>query len=288
MSFKGPLLNRLLYGNRVLRQFLDLDILVPESHVVRAKAILMAGGYRVVSAVASCSDAAYMRHAHAFPLVHGEHGIRVDLHWRLDDQKFFFPLEAEWGWDDLQWVSVGGVNIPTLKSETLLLYLCLHGAKHLWSRLSWVCDIAALLNRRPGILTPAWLDHVASSGSDRILYVGLTLAHTIFGAPLSQTVVQHIQGDVAMQPLANRLSDQLTTGMPVQLSGIGAWRLRLNMRRRFRDQCRNVLGGLRCVNESDRAWMPLPFAFLQGWVRLLRLIWVYGRAAITKRNSARW
>ena len=46
LSFKGPLLAEFAYGNVALRQFSDLDILVQNCHLGRARESLLSRGYR--------------------------------------------------------------------------------------------------------------------------------------------------------------------------------------------------------------------------------------------------
>ena len=50
---------------------------------------------------------------------------------------------------DHQRVPVGGDFLRTLNKTDLFSYLCVHGAQHSWSRLKWIADLAALLEREP-------------------------------------------------------------------------------------------------------------------------------------------
>jgi hypothetical protein len=38
--------------------------------------------------------------------------------------------------------------MPVLVAGNLLHFLCVHGSKHLWTPLVWVCDVADLLSGR--------------------------------------------------------------------------------------------------------------------------------------------
>jgi hypothetical protein len=46
-------------------------------------------------------------------------------------------------------VDLGGSSVRTLAPEDLLLVLCVHTANHVWSRLSWLCDIAETMRSQP-------------------------------------------------------------------------------------------------------------------------------------------
>jgi len=69
-----------------------------------------------------------------------------------------------------------------LGGEDLALFLCAHGAKHLWERLEWLCDLAALLARRPGLDWDAMLARARRRGAERIVLLALHLAHELLGA----------------------------------------------------------------------------------------------------------
>ena len=48
LAFKGPILAHLAYGNLALRQFIDLDLLIPEAEYSRASHLLNEQGFRPI------------------------------------------------------------------------------------------------------------------------------------------------------------------------------------------------------------------------------------------------
>jgi hypothetical protein len=55
-----------------------------------------------------------------------------------------------WEHETIQWFELApGVAVPTLATDALFAYICGHGAAHLWARLRWRADVAALLAREP-------------------------------------------------------------------------------------------------------------------------------------------
>jgi hypothetical protein len=80
-----------------------------------------------------------MKHLDFF---HVERKVTVELHWRVEEAQS--PrLEELW------WNSWPHRSPKVTPAE--FLYLCLHGAKHRWARVSWLGDIAAIIDRQPDL-----------------------------------------------------------------------------------------------------------------------------------------
>ena len=86
-----------------------------------------------------------------YELVRQDEKVLVELHWAITSWTFFFPLNPEHLWERLETGSLEGTPVRTLAPEDLLLILCVHGAKHYWSKLGWICDVAELLRVHPGL-----------------------------------------------------------------------------------------------------------------------------------------
>ena len=98
----------------------------------------------------------------------------LELHWRLTSNPLLMPTDAATLWSRSEQVRVAGANLSTLPDEDLFLYLCVHGSVHMWFRLKWLVDIAALLQQlRPEAIDriarrarSSWSGSLISSGSD--------------------------------------------------------------------------------------------------------------------------
>jgi hypothetical protein len=105
LPYKGPALAESVYGNVAMRQFGDLDILVPRDQVKAAKACLRARGYAPEYPLAGAVEAAFLRSPAQYHLVmrHAARGVMVELHWKTDPE---FPVERgdEAWWAGLDWV----------------------------------------------------------------------------------------------------------------------------------------------------------------------------------------
>lgn len=191
VPIKGPTLAVLAHGDLGARAFSDLDLLVPRVHAAAAAGVLTSNGYSVDPKLVHVLDA--VRRGARGPMAaelaftHPERHILVELHLTLDRPypwpRFDLPeLLAR-----VQRVRVGGREVPTLATDDLLAYLCVHGAKHGWERLGWVADVAWLLARAP-LDGDALLARARPRGLLRILHTGIRLAHERLGAPLPDGV----------------------------------------------------------------------------------------------------
>jgi hypothetical protein len=175
---KGPLLAIAAYGDLSLRRFLDLDLLAPPEDFGRARRLLGELGYR--RSLAAPHEDAFLQSFGQLPLVRDDGRSLVELHANLGMRGFPYRASFAELWDRRETVPLAGREIGTLRAEDLLLYLCVHGAKHQWERLSWICDIAAVLRSRPDL---DW-DHVQREAARlhcrRMLELGLCLPRVLF------------------------------------------------------------------------------------------------------------
>ena len=98
----------------------------------------------------------------------------------------------------------------TLPAEIALLYLCAHGAKHRWNRLCRVVDVAQQLRAQPAVDWEGLLITAKLTGSScRTLFLGMQLAHLLFGADFTAEVWTQLNRDVAAQALARDICGSL-------------------------------------------------------------------------------
>jgi hypothetical protein len=94
------------------------------------------------------------------------------------------------------------MRISTFSPEDLLLLLCVHSTKHMWRRISWVSDIAELINTSEDINWEMVLREARASGTRRMLLLGLFLTNRAFGVELPANVMQLIEADRSAVSLA--------------------------------------------------------------------------------------
>jgi hypothetical protein len=294
IPFKGPVLASLAYGGLSLRAAGDLDILVRREDAIRAKNLLIARGFQPQYTL---SDDQEFERSHHFLLVRERDAIPVEIHWRLSEACFGFGLDEDAVWRNPAQFRLAGVDLTVLPSAELLLFLCAHGAKHYWERLSWICDIAELVQMERGIDWERLLHQARAIGAARRLAVGLLLARDLLGATLPDAVLDRIEADPSAGSLVREVRARILGPVPAppQYSERLSFYLRAMEHLRDKIQCcrsaaispvgldRTALP-LRCrltlllatavmPNERDRALLPLPLslAFLYYFVRPLRL-----------------
>ncbi|MDH4079266.1 MAG: nucleotidyltransferase family protein [Nitrospira sp.] len=208
IPIKGATLAVLAYGDLTLRDFTDLDLLVPEDSVEKAQVILSALGYDRRSVVAEQSD----RHHD-----HGPHQVfvkrrtlcRVDLQWVMAHQHFAFRLDRPEFWARRVGVAFANQTVPGLAPEMLLIVLCVHGSKHAWEHLKWVCDVAEFVRSHPDLGWNQIFVHASTWRCRRMLYLGLSVAHIMLDAPLPAAVLERLKTDVEVEALAHRMPASL-------------------------------------------------------------------------------
>ncbi len=82
-----------------------------------------------------------MKNAHDLSLYHPKSGVHFEMHWSLMSEDYPMQIDLSSLWKHPQTVKINGKEISTFPTEELLLYLCIHGTKHLCERIEWIKDI---------------------------------------------------------------------------------------------------------------------------------------------------
>jgi hypothetical protein len=206
---KGPSLALRAYGDTGARQYGDLDFIVRQKDILRATELTISAGYRPEIPVEAISPhkipGQYLFVRIAAPLL-------VELHTERTMRYFPRGLPIEEFFTRRQYVSVDGHHIPVLAIEDELILICIHGAKHLWERLSMVADVAAFIDRQTSLDWQLAFATARSVGAQRMLHTGLLLAGNLLGAALPQNVQARLQSDRSASQLARKIASWLPSG----------------------------------------------------------------------------
>jgi Uncharacterised nucleotidyltransferase len=255
MPFKGPVLAQQAYDDLSLRQFADLDVVLPHSQIAEAHRALESLDYSSESAAAAMAEGripgqyAYRNHAR---------NTLIELHTERTMRYLPVPLDWKAFGSRLQTLSVGGQPLRTFSVEDTMMLLSVHGTKHFWTRLGWICDIAELVQAPRGIDWPRAEKLARQMRCHRMWLLGLALANELLAAPLPKDVAGQIRNEAHIVALARRVQGQyLLSGE----SGIGAAD-RAGFRMNTQD---NFVTGLRqlsifATRPTDEDWQssPLP------------------------------
>jgi len=257
VPYKGPALAIYAYGKLDSRRFVDLDILVRKVDVPRAKDLLIAQGFICGTPWTDAQQALLMRTQHNLSLSREDGRLLVELHWEVASSLFASSLKAEDLWGRLKTMRLNDVTVKSLSTEDLLLSLCVHGSKHFWERLAWICDVAELLKIRTDLNWIVLLERAASTNNDRMLFLGLYLANRLLDAPLPGHVKSQTEGEVILL-LALKVKKRLFGGIGQPPVSIGQgfkfnWAVRADWRSRLR-YCRLLFQ----PTDADIETVPLP------------------------------
>jgi hypothetical protein len=120
-----------------------------------------------------------------------------------------FAFDVDRLWKASRPILLQGKTVQTLAPEDSLLTLCEHGAKHRWGRLSWICDVAELINSSKQMNWPEVLQKAEALGGRRMLSLGLRLARELFRTRLPEYVIEWIHTDRLAKSLVNQVRNQI-------------------------------------------------------------------------------
>ena len=196
---KGPVLAMQAYGDPTLRSYGDLDLLVRQRDIRRATEVLLGRGYQAAVPL-SAIDGGKIPGQYLFSKPDAK--LMVELH--NDFTLRYFPrrLPLEEFFERRIFVRLDTHESPALAVEDELVFICIHGAKHLWERLLWIADVAALVTRQSGIDWQETKKTAKKVGAERMLHTGLRVASDLLHASLPDAVLADVQADAGAGKLA--------------------------------------------------------------------------------------
>jgi len=296
IPFKGPVLAAMAYGDVTLRQFNDLDIFVRKSELAIVARSMLAAGYlsdthdgdaATERSIAADGDVAYRRPSY-YTFYRADGRCRVDLQWRMADRFFAFSLEDIDAWD-FATVPIAGRAVRTFAATDALLILCVHGSKHHWEELKWICDVAECIRaQRDAIDWRALYQKASHLRAERMLGLGLRLAEAVLDAALPAEVSGRLRSDRTLASLVEERRASLfapAATAPQRRPKLGfylrtkdGWQDRLRFSAVYVRQFAAVL-----VKPSarDTSWvaLPPPLEPLYYVLRPIRLLTTYARHA---------
>jgi len=179
LAYKGPALAQLLYGDVTMRQFGDLDFLVRTHDVPRARQALAELGYEPELTLSPNQEQFYLRTGYEYPFRLGTERHVLELQWRIVPHFYSIDLNIDALFQRSIQLEFEGIAIRTLGHEDLMLVLCLHAAKHEWSQLGMLRDLATLSKFD---LDWRWITSAAARlGVLKILHISLLAVSELFG-----------------------------------------------------------------------------------------------------------
>jgi hypothetical protein len=210
IAFKGPALSMLAYGDLNLRRFVDLDLIVRRADVARAIEVLTQSGYVSSRDLTGEQQAVLLRTQHNLQFTHGR--VIVELHWQVSSELFAATVTAEEFWENLSTVELNGRMVKTLSTEDLLFALCVHGSRHLWQRLAWICDIDRLITSDHRVDWSKLCERATRANAERMFLLGPALAARLLDTNLPAVLATAIASDKRLEALCEQTRARLFDG----------------------------------------------------------------------------
>jgi hypothetical protein len=223
---KGPVLAMQAYGDPAMRSYGDLDLLVRQRDIRRATELMTESGYTAAVPLTAI-DAGQIPGQYLFSKP--DLKLIVELH--NDFTMRYFPrrLSLEEFFVRQIRVPLDSHEAPALSVEDELVLISIHGAKHLWERLMWIADVAALISRQTNIDWKRVADSARVAGAERMLHTGLSLARDLLNVHLPGKVQAAAQADAPAARLVQQICKWLPAAgyAPPGLFARAAFRLRM-------------------------------------------------------------
>jgi hypothetical protein len=201
LFLKGLSVGQLAYGSAFVKRSWDIDLLVAPGAVTAAADVLGRSGYRC-GQPGERADLARWHAASKESVWHGEDGLHhVELHSRLADNRALIPTLGMAS--PRQSVPVApGIALPTLATDELFAYLCVHGASSAWFRLKWLADLAGLIGDCDGDAIARLYRISQLLGAGRSAAQALILAQALFGVAVPPALLTELKQSAANRWLA--------------------------------------------------------------------------------------
>jgi hypothetical protein len=279
VPYRGPTLASFAYGSVSLRKFVDLDILIREQEVKKAKNLLMEFGYYPMIQLTGRKENAFIKSERTYKFSNNNSRICIELHWAITPRYFPSLVNFEFLEDRLKNVSIDGKQVLSLSQEDSLLAVCVHSLSHCWMRLGWVCDISQLINSRQEMNWELVLNTADRLRIERVVFLGLLLAKNLLGADIPQDIYKKITSDSTSALLAEHVRNYIFKEGDYNSKALECYFIQFKIWTRLRDRLRHRFHRAMAPTIFDWEFIALP-TFLFPFYYFLRPIRLFKRYTI--------
>jgi hypothetical protein len=275
VPFKGPILAMQAYGDLTLRSFGDLDVMVHKEDVFKARDLLTSQGYGPVQNCTTHQGLVLLTRECEYALFCRDTLTLIELHWKFLEGFLSVPFD-DGLWSRLCTVELEGRKIKSFSPEYLVLYLCAHGAKHRWSELRMMSDLAGIIKGQE--IDWDFARHKAAQmGLKRILHTALLLCNGLLETEIPPKIMKDAAGDSRARKMVLEISKRLFDENQLQQKRLDNFLFWPKARERAGDKFRYFMGYMMEPSLRDYNFLPLPEALYPFYlfVRPIRLFWKY-------------
>jgi hypothetical protein len=237
LPYKGPTLAQCIYGSLAARQMKDLDLLLRPADVDRAVSLLATREYVPITRVLPAARRLGLEYQCV--LTRPSDATIIELHWSVVPRAMAPPVALEDLWPNRLHTAILGRTLPSPSHEDMLVVLCIHGSKHRWARLEWICGVAELVRSKPldwiRVMARAEEWHAA-----RMLRAGLRLAGDLLGAPVPEAILASARRDQHVGALVDTVLDKLFVDDDSGIDQRALYAFQLRAQERLRDKARYI------------------------------------------------
>jgi hypothetical protein len=210
MPFKGVVLSATAYRDLTARPAGDLDVLIFYRDLIPATEALLKRGYELTTSTREDGSPS-IENYYEYHFERQSDGMVLELRWRLEltQPRFKCNLGMDWIWPRRRSALLAGAEVPDMDPEIAVLVLCMHGSKHVWSRLIWISDVARLLEANPQLDWNRVKQEAKARGLWRSVALGVLLAHRVGQAVIPEPVLRGFESDSTARILAQHIADNL-------------------------------------------------------------------------------
>jgi hypothetical protein len=265
LPFKGPVLSYIAYGDVASRQFADLDFLIRDGDVLRCLELLGQMGYRSNDDLSLPHQKACLKY-YGQSLLHRDDGkVAIEPHWAIAPATFALSIDYAGMWRRAMHVDCAGQDIPSLSPEDLFTVLCIHGSKHEWTRLQWICDLGEVLRAYPEMDWGGLLQRAREQRCLRMVLIGLSLVEQLTGYVLPPSATSCDRADKVIKNLSDESSQLLFATDRESPSFARITPFRISMRDHWTDKVSYVWRTIVLPREDHLRMVRLPESLFFGY-----------------------
>ena len=189
---KGGALAETVYRDIGLRPFSDVDILVREEDLQRAKEVMAKIGYVLDERI---SPAAHNEEFGCDLHYVINEGHVLEIHWhiaRKTGNDRYTRILIDELWKRALPARIADVDTLVLSPEDLLLHLCIHLPRHRYNRLIWFCDIAEVV-RQGDVDWDRLVETAKECRAMAYMYYGLHFTDDLLGRGVPERVLDELK-----------------------------------------------------------------------------------------------
>lgn len=213
LHYKGIVLDHLLYGGHTLRPTSDMDILVRKEDVMVIKEMLIEEGYKslhIQDINDHASEEVLLSRHKDYVFLHSKNNHMVEVHWKLTTPEVSTKFDWSYFRPAFQTVTLQGLQLHTFNKEEVYQTLCMHGARHQFEQLRWICDLAQLTTLEQDLDWSLILKRSEEAGVKRMVLLGTHLVVELMGIQIPSLVQREIDLQKGIKPLGVEVCQLLT------------------------------------------------------------------------------